>query len=138
MNKQQENMPVFEEMHVDDGALAAHTTPYPTRSASRSPLRACSSKTMGLYSNHEKSRNPWPGNRWPATSSSLVCSRDLPVCQHRSVLCPLGIPTHSKQCYDAALKVNSSGTIRTNAKFSLQQKSDYFQTFHALHLVLGH
>ena len=88
--------------------------------------------------NHEKSRSPWPGNRWPATSSSLVCSRDLPVCQHRSVLCPLGIPTHSKQCYDAALKVNSSGTIRTNAKFSLQQKSDYFQTFHALHLVLGH
>ena len=54
MNKQQENMPVFEEMHVDDGALAAHTTPYPTRSALRSLLRGYSSKTMGLNSNHEK------------------------------------------------------------------------------------
>ena len=59
-------------MHTVDGALAARTTPYPTRSASRSPLRASSSKTMGLYnSNHEKSRNPWPGNRWAATAAAL-------------------------------------------------------------------
>ena len=52
-------------------------------------------KTMGLYGNHEKSRDPWRGNRWPATSSSLFCSRDLPVCQLRSVLCPFGILAHA-------------------------------------------
>ena len=82
--------------------------------------------------NHEKSRNPWPGNRCPATSSSLVCSRDLPVCQHRSVLCPLGIPAQAinptaLRCYPQSEL--PSHRIRTNAKFSLQQQTSvYFQT----------
>ena len=40
-----------------------------------------------------KSRNLWPGNRRPAASSGLVYSRDLPVFQHCTVLCPLGIPS---------------------------------------------
>ena len=70
----------------------------------------------------------WPGHRWPATSSSLVCSRGLPVFRHRSVLCPLGIPTHSinetvlRCCPQSELV---SHRIRTNAQFSLQQTSDY-------------
>ena len=37
-----------------------------------------------------KSRNSWPGNHCPARSGSPVCSRVLPVCQHRFGLCPLG------------------------------------------------
>ena len=108
-------------MHDDDRAIAAHTTPYLTRSASRSPLRTHSSKTMRLNSNHEKSRNPWSGHRWPATSSSLVCSRDVPVFRHRSVLCPLGILTHAiiqtvlRCCPQSELV---SHRIRTNAQFS--------------------
>ena len=78
----------------------------------------------------EKSRNPWSGNRWPAASSSLVCSRDLPVCRHRSVLFPPGIPTHGTnqpvlRRYRQSELV--SHRIRTNAKFSLQQQTpDYF------------
>ena len=87
--------------------------------------RHTSLRTMGLKSNHEKSRNPWPGHRWPATSSSLVCSRDLPACQHRSVLCPLGIPTHAinqpvlRCCRQSELV---SHGIRTNAQFSSEQQ----------------
>ena len=110
MSVQHENIPVFD-MHVDVCALAAHTTSCPTRSASRSPFRACGSKRWDSTVNNEKSRNPWPGNRWPATSSSLVCSRDLPA-PHRSVLCPLGIPLtpSMKQCYDATLNVKSPAT----------------------------
>ena len=34
-------------------------------------------------------------NCWPATSSSPVCSRILPVRQHRPVLYPLSIPTRA-------------------------------------------
>ena len=126
----------FIEMHdMDVSALAAYTTPYPTRSTSRSPLRAGSSKTIGLYNKQEKSLNPWSGNRWPATSSSRVCSRDLAVCQHRAVLCPLGIPIHAVnqtvlRCYPQGELVRHR--IRTNAKLSLQQTSDYFQTAPAL------
>ena len=59
--------------------------------------------------NHENSRNSWPGNRWPARSSSPVCSRAVQVCQHRSALYPLGVPIDAiKQCHLAAIKVNSS------------------------------
>ena len=111
MNKQPENIPVFE-MHDVDCALAANTTPYPTQSASCSPVRACSSKTMGLNSNCEKSRNPWPGNRWPATSSSsLACSRHLPQSSGTVPCCvhsAFPLTRSTKQCYDAALKLNSS------------------------------
>ena len=84
---------------------------------------------------HEKSRNAWPGNRWSAASSSLVCPRDLPVYQRRSV-CPLVIPTHAmnqtvlRYCPHSELV---SHRIRTNAKFCPQQQtSDYFQTVPAL------
>ena len=59
----------------------------------RSPIPRFAS---GIASDElEKSRNPWPGNGWPASSNSLVCSRVLPVCQHRSVLWPRDIPTHA-------------------------------------------
>ena len=68
------------------------------------------------------------------TSSSLVCSLDLPVCQHRSVLCPLGVPTHAiNECYDASLKANSSAKEYERTPNSLlPQESDYSPSVPAL------
>ena len=62
-------------------------------------------------SRRDRSRNAWPGNLWPARSSSSVRTRVLPVCQPHSVLYVLGIPTHAinQQCHVAAIKVNPSG-----------------------------
>ena len=126
MNKQRENMPVFETHAVDD-ALAV-LTPHRTHSIRLTQPSLESSPSLQFENDGalQKSRNAWPGNRWPPTSSNLVCWRDLPVCQHRSVLRPLGVSTHAiNQCYDASLKVNSSARIRTNAKIHLpQQTSD--------------
>ena len=59
--------------------------------------------------------NEIPGQEtgWPATTSSLVCPRDLPVCRHRSVLPTWyshSLTRSTRQYYDATFKVESSAT----------------------------
>ena len=91
------------------------------------------SKTMGLYSNHEKSRNhemPGQATAGQLQAASLSVRVIYPVCQHRSVLCPLGVPNHAIhqtvlliRCFPQSELV--SQIIRTNAKLCVQQPSDH-------------
>ena len=88
----------------------------------RRPFRAYNSKTMGL------------------------CSRDLPICQHRSVRCPLGIPPHAiNQCATMLpSKVNSSATEYERTPYYLYNRVCSFfrslillSTFHNSGIACG-
>ena len=106
-----------------------HTAPHSIRLAQSSlvPSELEVGKRWGstvTTSNHEM---PGQATAGQLQAVSLICSRDLPVCQHRSVLCPLGVPTHAinrtvLRCFPQSELV--SQRLRTNAKFSLPQTSD--------------
>ena len=76
-----------------------------------------------------KSRNSWPGTRWPAIykqqSSLFACSTSLPAQFHAVSTWYSHSHDQPKQCHDAALKVNSSAKDHErNAKLSLQQQNN--------------
>ena len=73
------------------------------------------------------SRNTRPRDRWPATSSSPVCSRVLPVCQRCTVLYRFVIPTHAisqtgPRCRQPKLAFQPK-KMNQNACFSLQKRT---------------
>ena len=69
-------------------------------------------------------------DRCPVVNNSSVCSRVLPVCQHRPVRYPLGIPTSAIHQTMPAAAIKVSYILRIppeymnhNAKFSLEQQT---------------
>ena len=76
--------------------------------------------------NHDKSRYVWPMNCWAATSRKcIVCSRVVPVCQHRLVLHRLGSSTfyaiNQAMAYHEEVQFSNKHTEHeSNAELSLQ------------------
>ena len=73
----------------------------------------------------EKSRSYGPASdRCPAASNSPVCSRVIPVCQHRSVRSPLGVPTSAiNQTMSVAAKMSCAQ--RTQPK-NIHHSAEFF------------
>ena len=72
-------------------------------------------------------------DRCPDVNNSSVCSRVLPVCQHRPVRYPLDIPTSpiNQTMPVAAVKVSyvlriPPKNMNHNAEFSLEQQTTYY------------
>ena len=92
---------------------------------------AASNETLfgGGGTTFTKSRNSWPGTRWPAIykqqSSLFACSTSLPAQFHAVSTWYSHSHDQPKQWHDAALKVNSSAKDHErNAKLSLQQQNN--------------
>ena len=76
-------------------------------------------------------------DRCPVVNNSCVCSRVLPVCQHRPMRHLLGIPTSAiNQAMPAAAvetsyvrtppKKTATSGVNHNAEFSLEQQTTYY------------
>ena len=75
----------------------------------------------------ENSRNPWPGNRWPATSSGIVRVIYL---SSSTVPCRVRLVSHSRNQPNTATMLPQSGlishSIRTNERQILYNIRLYF------------
>ena len=79
----------------------------------------------------------------PVVNNSSVCSRVLPVCQHRPVRYPLGISTSAinQTMPAAAVKVSYVRTspkkaMNHNAEFSLEQQTTYYSYIGSRFLIM--
>ena len=85
-----------------------------------------------MNSRTKKSRIIWSSERPLSSCKQQLCLRVLPVCQHRPVRYPLGIPTsaNNQTMPAAAVKVSHvrtppKKTMDLNAKFSLEEQTAY-------------